>query len=284
MLIKDKSLTPHAIQVIRHQMTEKPCADSKIGHEAGTYLCRACGLALFRTQMQFHSFCGWPSFDETIKNAIKTHPDPDGIRTEIICAGCHAHLGHFFDGEGFTAKNKRYCVNSVSLDFSSHTDVLDTEEAILAGGCFWGVEYYFNQLPGVVKTEVGYLGGLTVEPTYEQVCTGATGHLEALRVVYDCKQLDYQTVIQYFFEIHDPTQVGGQGPDIGPQYQSAIFYHDQIQHQMAQSIIERLKKNGYPVVTALRPMDIFWRAETYHQHYYSKNKSLPYCHRWVKRF
>ncbi len=174
-------------------------------------MCKQCGLALFRSQTKFHSGCGWPSFDEEIPNAVKSVPDADGRRTEILCARCNAHLGHVFAGEGYTAKSIRHCVNSLSLDFVSDNKVIDTQEAIFAAGCFWGVEYYFKKLPGILKTEVGYTGGSKQNPTYENVCNKNTGHYEALRVIFNPAVVSYEKVTKYFFEIHDPTQTDGQG-------------------------------------------------------------------------
>ncbi len=284
MLIKDKSLTPHVLQVLRDQMTEKPAPISNILNHAGTYLCRACGLALFRSHMQFQSFCGWPSFDEIIENTVTRQPDQDGVRVEIHCARCHGHLGHVFIGEGFTEKNTRYCVNASSMDFVEDSNVLDTEEAIVAAGCFWGAQHYFDQLPGVVKTEVGYIGGMKNAPNYSEVCTGTTGHFEGLRVVYDCSKIDYKMIIQYFFEIHDPTQKNGQGPDIGTQYQSAVFCYDSNQNKIVQELISILSQQSYKIATKILPVMIFWPAEDYHQHYYLKNHQTPYCHRYTKRF
>ncbi len=284
MLIKDSSLAPHILEVIRNQATEKPNYSSETSNNAGTYLCRACGLALFRASMQFKSFCGWPSFDEIIENSVATELDEDGVRVEIHCARCRGHLGHVFHGEGFTAKNTRYCVNAASLDFVEDINVLDTEEIIVAAGCFWGVQYYFNQLNGVVKSEVGYTGGATIYPTYNDVCNGYTGHYEAVRIVYDATKIDYASVIKYFFEIHDPTQKNGQGPDLGHQYQSAIFYYDMQQKAIATELITILVQNGYDISTRLLPASIFWQAEDYHQDYYSKNYKTPYCHTYTKKF
>lgn len=284
MLIKDSSLTPNTLQVIRHQMTEKPNPMLEMSNNHGTYLCRACGLALFRTAMQFHSFCGWPSFDEIIKNTVHTQPDADGLRVEIHCARCSGHLGHVFEGEGFTTKNTRYCVNAISLDFVEDSTVLDTEEAIVAGGCFWGIQYHFSQLPGVIKTEVGYIGGKMDFPSYERVCNANTGHFEGVRIVYDPSIMDYKRIIQYFFEIHDPSQANGQGPDIGSQYLSAIFYYDDTQKQIAKENSLLLEQKGYDVRTQLLPITTFWPAEQYHQNYYVKNKNAPYCHVYTKRF
>ena len=226
MLLKTASLPPHLLHIIRDKGTEKPFSGEYIVTSVvGTYLCRQCGLALFRGDAKFNSSCGWPSFDDQIMNAVHNELDPDGRRTEIVCRRCHAHLGHVFCGEGLTAKNIRYCVNSVSLDFVTDGTVMDTEEAIFAGGCFWGMEYYFERLDGVLKTEVGYIGGTTDNPNYESVCSGSTGHYEAVRVVYNPDKISYENLVKYFFEIHDPTQYDGQGPDRGTQYLSRIFYY-----------------------------------------------------------
>ena len=285
MILKTASLTPIIRQVVTHKGTEQPFSGEydEFG-EVGTYLCRQCGLALFRSTTKFHSGCGWPSFDEELPAAVQQQPDADGRRTEILCARCHAHLGHVFFGEQLTAKNRRYCVNSLSLDFVSDQTVTDTEEAIYAAGCFWGVEYYFKQLAGVLKTEVGYIGGKNMQPTYESVCSGATGHYEALRVIYDPNKINYEQLTKYFFEIHDPTQANGQGPDIGEQYLSAIFYYNETQQQIAEQLIATLKKLGLTIATQVKPVAIFWGAEKYHQDYYAKTGKQPYCHRYVKRF
>jgi len=162
MKLKTQSLSPEKLHILRDKGTEHPFT-GQYNHwtQAGTYLCRQCGFALFRSQTKFQSACGWPSFDEEIKNAIHYSPDPDGHRIEILCAQCDAHLGHVFKGEQLTVKNIRHCVNSLSLDFVPDLTVYDTEEAIFAAGCFWGVEYYFKKLPGVLMTEVGYTGGLS---------------------------------------------------------------------------------------------------------------------------
>ncbi len=285
LMIKDQSLPSVILNVIRNQATEPP--NSGTYHHppgAGTYLCRGCGLALFRVSMQFDSHCGWPSFDEYIPNAIAERLDKDGKRMEIVCARCHAHLGHVFYGESLTDKNIRHCVNSISLDFIPNSEVLDTEEAIVAGGCFWGVEHYLRRLTGVLRTEVGYTGGHQENPAYDEVCSGLTGHVEAVRVLYDPQKISYEDILRHFFEIHDPTQQKGQGPDIGSQYLSMVYYYDTAQKTMAEKLIQLLKKHGYAVVTKLLPISIFWPAETYHQSYYEKTGKNPYCHKVTKRF
>jgi len=284
-MIKTASLTDIVLSVVKNKGTEKPFSGEYDDFgESGTYLCRQCGLPLFRSQTKFHSGCGWPSFDEEIKNAVILETDADGMRTEILCSRCHAHLGHVFTGESFTAKNTRHCVNSLSLDFVSDLTVKDTEEAIFAAGCFWGVEYYFKKLPGVLKTEVGYSGGQKKNPTYEEVCSGTTGNYEAIRVVYDPSKISYEELTKYFFEIHDPTQTNGQGPDIGAQYLSVIFYYDEVQRKIAQSLVNELENAGYKIATKIAPVSIFWRAENYHQDYYTNNGHQPYCHRYEKKF
>lgn len=284
-MLKTASLTPLVRAVICNKDTEAPFSgEYESLDSSGTYLCRNCGLALFRSAHKFNSGCGWPSYDQEVTGAIKQQVDSDGKRIEIICARCNAHLGHVFNGEGYTKLNIRHCVNSLSLDFVNDLEVLDTEEAILAAGCFWGVEYFFQKLNGVLKTEVGYIGGYKDYPTYAEVCDNKTGHLEAIRVLYDPKKISYEAIVKYFFEIHDSTQTNGQGPDLGEQYLSAIFYFNVEQLSIAKQIIEILQKQKVNVVTKLIPMNIFWKAEDYHQNYYVKNGRLPYCHIWQKRF
>jgi peptide methionine sulfoxide reductase msrA/msrB len=284
-LDKTASLRPITLRIIRDKATEYPHTGQYNNRSnPGSYLCRRCGLALFRTTEQFHSGCGWPSFDDNALQTVQQQPDSDKQRTEIICKRCHAHLGHVFIGEHITPKNTRHCVNSASLDWVNDKDVVDTEEAIIAGGCFWGVEYFLRKISGVLNTEVGYIGGHIDEPTYKQVCRGNTGHIEALRVIYDNQKTNYDTIIKRFFEIHDPTQSLGQGPDIGEQYQSAIFYYNDEQLTHAQALIHLLQQRGYLIVTKLCAMQPFWPAEDYHQNYYYKQQKLPYCHRPEPRF
>lgn len=282
---KSKTLTPETKHVVFEKGTEAPFSGEYYNEEGrGTYLCRVCGLALFRADAKFHSGCGWPSFDDEIAGTIRREPDGDGRRTEILCTRCGAHLGHVFSGEYFTAKNQRHCVNSLSVDFVHSDTILDSEEAIFAGGCFWGVQHLFNQLKGVVKTEVGYTGGHYLNPSYSDVCRGDSGHLEATRVIYDPTLLDYETLTKYFLEIHDPTQANGQGPDIGSSYLSAIFYLNATQKEIAEKLIQQLRNKGLNVVTQVREASAFWKAEPDHQEYYLKTGKAPYCHSRVARF
>ena len=156
--------------------------------------------------------------------------------------------------------------------------------AYFAGGCFWGVEHYLEQLDGVISVESGYMGGHVDSPSYEQVSSQTSGHLETVRVRFDPARISYEAVAKRFFEIHDPTQANGQGPDIGPEYHSAVFYTSPEQKQASEALIDRLEARGYAVVTELREAGSFWPAEDYHQDYYSKTGKTPYCHTRVPRF
>jgi peptide methionine sulfoxide reductase msrA/msrB len=159
-----------------------------------------------------------------------------------------------------------------------------TSKAYFAGGCFWGVEYCFEQHEGVTEVVSGYMGGHKANPTYQEVCRGGTGHLEAVEVTYDPAVVSYEDLARLFFEIHDPTQAGGQGPDIGEQYQSAVFYGNDEERRTAERLIAILAAKGYNVVTQLHPAGTFWPAEAYHQDYYQKKGSRPYCHVYTSRF
>lgn len=156
----------------------------------------------------------------------------------------------------------------------------ELEQATFAAGCFWGVEAAFRQIKGVVATEVGYTGGTVPYPTYEQVCSGETGHAEAVRVTFDPRVVTYDQLLSIFWEIHDPTQVNRQGPDIGTNYRSAIFYHSPTQQAAAEASRDRLAKSGRyggrPIATGIYPASRFWKAEEYHQQYYEKCGS-GYC-------
>ncbi|MBN1764909.1 MAG: bifunctional methionine sulfoxide reductase B/A protein [Sedimentisphaerales bacterium] len=281
-----KKLTPEEARVIVHKGTERPFTGKYYKHkEQGTYTCKRCGADLFTSSSKFESGCGWPSFDDQIPGAVKSVPDADGIRTEILCNHCGAHLGHVFVGEALTPKNTRYCVNSISMDFKPADEKANkTQKAVFAGGCFWGVEYHFKKVPGVLSTSVGYTGGHVDKPSYKQVCSSQTGHAEAMEVVFDPAQTSFEDLAKLFFEIHDFTQMNRQGPDIGPQYRSAIFYQDEHQKEIAEKLIKILTQKGYDVKTQLVPAQTFWPAEDYHQDYYQKKGSQPYCHIYKKIF
>lgn len=283
--MKVDKLNPEEERIIIHKGTERPFTGKYYNHkEAGTYTCKQCGAPLFRSSDKFDSGCGWPSFDDEIPGAVKRAPDADGVRMEITCAKCGGHLGHVFEGEGFTPKNTRHCVNSISLEFITASQEAALEKAYFAGGCFWGVEHLLKQSEGVISTRVSYMGGRTKNPTYKQVCYENTGHAEVVEVVFDPKQTSYETLARLFFEIHDPTQINRQGPDIGDQYRSAVFYTNNEQKETAEKLIALLKGKGYNPVTEIVPADTFWVAEDYHQDYYDNTGKQPYCHIYQKRF
>lgn len=283
--MKYNDLTPEEERVIIHKDTERPFSGKYYNYkEKGTYICKRCNAPLYQSEDKFDSQCGWPSFDDEIPGAVKHLPDADGIRTEIICNNCGAHLGHVFIGEGFTEKNIRHCVNSISLNFLPAKEKVEKRTAYFAGGCFWGVEYFFQNAEGVTTTRVGYMGGHKQNPTYKEVCSGTTGHTETLEVVYNPSKTTFEKLAKLFFEIHDPSQINRQGPDTGEQYRSAIFYTDDEQKQIAEKLIKILEDKGYKIVTELTKAVTFWEAEKYHQEYYKKNGKQPYCHVYTKRF
>ena len=164
------------------------------------------------------------------------------------------------------------------------TETNKTELATFGGGCFWCQEAVFQELAGVKSVASGYAGGRVPNPTYQQVCTGKTGHAETVEVEYDPAKVSYEDLAKLFFEVHDPTQKNRQGPDIGGQYRSSIFYVDDQQKETANRLIEQLRKKGLDVVTTVERAGDFWRAEEYHQDYYGKNGGQPYCHVRTKRF
>jgi len=285
-----RPLTPEEERVIVYKGTERPFIGKYVNtFEKGVYTCRRCGAELFESDAKFRSDCGWPSFDEQIPGAVKWQPDADGMRTEIVCNNCGGHLGHVFLGERLTDKNTRYCVNSISMDFipaeqrQAKVEV-KTERALFASGCFWGTEYHFKRQPGVISTTVGFSGGRTENPTYKQVCTGTTGHAETTEVVYDPSKTSYEQLAKLFFETHDFTQVNRQGPDIGTQYRSAIFYLNDEQKQIAEKLVAQLRQKGFDVKTEITKAGTFWPAEDYHQDYYDKTQGTPYCHIYRKIF
>jgi len=274
-------LTPEEKRVIIDKGTERAFTGKYHNHkEAGTYHCKQCNAPLFRSSDKFDSGCGWPSFDDEIPGSITRHLDADGMRTEIVCSNCDGHLGHVFTGERFTQKNLRHCVNSVSLEFVPEKK----ERAIFAGGCFWGVEHLLQQKKGVISVVSGYIGGSTDSPDYRQVSSGTSGHAEAVEVIYDANQITYREIAKLFFEIHDPTQKDRQGPDIGTQYRSEVFYLDQSQKVITEELIGILKTKGLNVQTKVTKASKFYKAEDYHQDYYVKKGTQPYCHIYTKRF
>lgn len=293
---KWNELTPEEERVIVNKGTEMAYTGEYTDNKsAGTYICKRCNAPLYKSDDKFNSHCGWPSFDDEIEGAIDKETDADGRRTEILCNNCGGHLGHVFYGEGFTSKDTRHCVNSISMNFipegekipgaddNMETEV-KTDTVYFASGCFWGTEYHLEKAEGVISTQVGYIGGHKDNPTYEEVCAKTTGHAEAVRVSYDPSKTDYETLCKLFFETHDPTQLNRQGPDIGDQYRTEVFYTSEEQREITEKLIKILEDDGLDVVTKVTPASKFWDAEDYHEHYYSKKNGTPYCHAYTKRF
>jgi len=286
-MAKYGALSPEARRIIIDKGTELPFSGEYNRHfSAGVYVCRQCHAPLYESSHKFSSECGWPSFDDEIPGMVNRMIDADGRRVEITCANCSGHLGHVFTGEHMTEKNTRHCVNSLSLLFVSQSEYLaQYETAVFASGCFWGTEYWFHKTEGVYATTVGYAGGHVQNPTYQQVCAGNTGHAESIRVIFDPRLISYEQLVKLFFETHDPTQVDGQGPDIGSQYRSVIFYQSSEQKAVAEQVSALLRNKGYNLATKIEPLNAFYpEHDLYHQKYYDKKNALPYCHVYEKKF
>lgn len=294
-----KRLDPEAFRVTQSAGTERPfCGTLLDNKKEGVYVCVVCGLPLFSSEHKFNSGTGWPSFYREFDAehvARRTDRSHGMLRTEINCARCDAHLGHVFD-DGPKPTGERHCLNSASLKFFEKSAELPPESrpaaqtraaesqpaletAYFAGGCFWGLEHYFQKGPGVVDAVSGYMQGRTENPTYQDVCYRQTGHAETVKVVYDPKRISYRRLLEAFFVMHDPTQADGQGPDIGEQYRSGIWFVNEAQKQEAEAYIAELQAGrfkGRPIVTQVEAAKVFYPAEEYHQDYILKNGRA--CH------
>ncbi len=261
-------LTDEEKRVIEGKGTEAPFSGEYDNfYKDGVFVCRKCNTPIFSSKAKFNAGCGWPSFDDNFPNAVKRIPDSDGLRTEIQCATCGGHLGHIFEGEHFTEKDTRYCVNSLSIKFMS------TELTTFAGGCFWCTEAIFKRLKGVISAVPGYAGGHAENPTYEQVSSGSTGHAEATQIEFDPNEISYAKLLDIFWHTHDPTTMNRQGSDVGTQYRSAIFYHNEEQKKLAEHTKAEISK----AITEIVPFTKFYVAEGYHKNYFDRNGSAPYC-------
>ena len=270
-------LTEDQYRVAREEATERSfCGIFHDNHKTGLYTCVCCGLPLYRSDAKFESGTGWPSFFQPVANVnIGSTVDRSFgmVRTEIHCVRCDSHLGHIFE-DGPKPTGMRHCINSASLNFLE-TGVRAAREKVLFGaGCFWGVEATFAQVKGVTNTRVGYSGGVTKNPTYEDVCSHTTGHAEVVELEYDPAQITFSKLLDVFWEIHDPTTGQRQGPDVGSQYRSAIFFMTPGQEATARASAARLQESGKlsaPITTEILLASPFYAAEDYHQKYYAKH-------------
>ena len=273
-MIKDyfSGLTFEEKHILKDKGTEAPFTGEYNEHfEAGIFICRACDNPLYESNTKFNSGCGWPSFDDEIEGAITHYEDLSGgrVRTEICCKKCDGHLGHVFVGEQITAKDTRHCVNSLSIRFKSYSKL---QRATFGAGCFWSVEKLFKATEGVYLTSVGYMGGDTDNPTYKEVCTGTTNHVEVVDLYFNAEKVSYFILLNLFWANHNPTTLNRQGFDNGTQYRSIVFYHNEQQLiEVEQSIKEQQENWENEIVTQVIDSSTFYRAEEYHQNYLNKN-------------
>jgi peptide methionine sulfoxide reductase msrA/msrB len=308
-------LTPLQFDVTQNCGTE-PAFHNQYwdNHEPGVYVDVVSGEPLFSSLDKFDSGSGWPSFTKPIDADVVSDLSDTShgmVRTEVRSKQGKSHLGHLFD-DGPAPTGIRYCINSASLRFvpladlekeglgrylarfpkdvvaaataakgSGAMNTATKETAILAGGCFWGMEDILRKIPGVLETECGYTGGHLKNPNYEDTHDSKSGHAEAVKVVFDPTKLTYEDLLGWFFRMHDPTTLNRQGNDVGTQYRSAIFYTDEHQKETAEKVKAKVDASGKwkkPITTEITKASEWYRAEDYHQDYLVKHPGGYTCH------
>lgn len=289
-------LTPEQLHVTQNSGTERPYS-GEYDHlfEPGIYVDVVSGEPLFSSDDKYNSGCGWPAFTKPIDDSMITaHRDESHgmMRVEVRSKHADSHLGHVFPDGPQDRGGLRFCINSASLRFiprarmeaEGYGDYLPlvasatTETALLAGGCFWGMQDLIRRIPGVISTRVGYSGGDVANATYRNHGT----HAESIEITFDPSKLTYRRLLEVFFQIHDPSTINRQGNDIGTSYRSAIFYENAAQKQTAEDLIAEIDASGrWPgkVVTELAPAGDFWEAEPEHQDYLLRYPDGYTCHR-----
>jgi len=308
-----KKLTPEQYAVTQECGTEPAFRNAYWdNHEPGLYVDVVSGEPLFSSTDKFDSGSGWPSFTRPVEPNVAEKRDASHgmVRTEVRSRQGDSHLGHVFDDGPADRGGLRYCINSASLRFipasrlqaegygayarlfakagaegsgvPAPVQAPDQEVAILAGGCFWGMEELLRKIPGVLETEAGYTGGWVQNPRYEDTHDSKSGHAEAVRIVFDPRKLSYEDLLEkWFFRMHDPTTPNRQGNDVGTQYRSAIFYADEAQKAAAEAVKKRVQASGKwkgSVVTEITKASTWYPAEEYHQDYLLKHPGGYTCH------